>query len=152
MRRLLPLIPLTLLLAACGGSSGGGDGDNSGVLQTVQISEKEYSLNPSSITVPKAGTYGFEVANDGQTAHALEIEESGGGNEEKTGDIQPGGMKTVEFTFSAGGSYEMYCPIDGHRQQGMEGAIMVGGAAGGGTTTSDDGMTTTDDDGGGPGY
>jgi uncharacterized cupredoxin-like copper-binding protein len=152
MRRLFPLIPLTLLLAACGGSSGGGGGDNSSVLQTIQISEKEYSLNPSSITVPKAGTYAFEVTNDGQTAHALEIEESGGGNEEETGDIQPGAKKTIEFTFSAGGSYEMYCPIDGHRQQGMEGAIMVRGAAGGGSTTSEDGMTTTGEDDGGPGY
>ena len=152
MRRLLPLIPLTLLLAACGGSSGGGGGDDSSVLQTIQVSEKEYSLNPSSITVPKAGTYAFEVTNDGQTAHALEIEESGGGNEEETGDILPGAKKTIEFTFSAGGSYEMYCPIDGHRQQGMEGAIIVRGAAGGGTTTSEDGMTTTGEDDSGPGY
>ena len=152
MRRLLPLIPLTLLLAACGSSSGGGSGDDSGVLQTIQISEKEYSLNPSSITVPKAGTYAFEVTNDGQTAHALEIEESGGADEEETGDIQPGAKETIEFTFSAGGSYEMYCPIDGHRQQGMEGAIMVGGAAGGGTSTSEDGMTTIGQDSGGPGY
>jgi plastocyanin len=152
MRRLLPLIPLTLLLAACGGSNGGGGGDNSSALQTIQISEKEYSLNPSSITVPKAGTYAFEVTNDGQTTHALEVEESGGANEEETGDIEPGAKKTIEFTFSAGGSYEMYCPVDGHRQQGMEGAIMVGGAAGGGRTTSEDGMTTTDEDNGGRGY
>jgi uncharacterized cupredoxin-like copper-binding protein len=152
MRRLLPLIPLTLLLAACGGSSGGGGGDASGVLQTIQISEKEFSLNPSSITVPKAGTYAFEVTNDGQVTHALDIEESGGGNEAESGEIEPGGKKTVEFTFSGAGSYELYCPIDGHRQQGMEGTITVGGAAGSGTTTSDDGMTTTGEDKGGYGY
>jgi uncharacterized cupredoxin-like copper-binding protein len=152
MRRLLALVPLALVLAACGGSSSGAGGDNSGVLQTIQVSEKEFSLNPSSIAVPKAGTYAFEVTNDGQMTHALNIEESGGGNEEETGDIAPGSKKTVQFTFSAGGSYEMYCPIDGHRQQGMEGAIMVGGAAGGGTTTSEDGMTTTGEDKGGPGY
>jgi FtsP/CotA-like multicopper oxidase with cupredoxin domain len=114
------------------------------------------------VTVPKPGTYEFEVMNDGGTTHALEIEESGGGSEAETGDIEPGQSKTVQFTFSAGGDYEMYCPIDGHRQQGMEGSIMVGGAAGGGTTTNpegetttseDDGMTTTgEDDDSGPGY
>ena len=151
MRRLLPLIPLTLLLAACGGSSGGGDGETSAVLQTIQISEKEFSLNPGSITVPKAGTYAFEVTNDGQITHALDIEESGDGDEAEAGEIEPGAKKTVEFTFSGAGSYELYCPIDGHRQQGMEGTITVGGAAGGGTTTSDDGMTTTDEDKGGYG-
>jgi plastocyanin len=152
MRRLLPLIPLTLLLAACGGSSGGGGGDASGVLQTIQISEKEFSLDPSSITVPKAGTYAFEVTNDAQVTHALDIEESGSENEAESGEIEPGGKKTVEFTFSGAGSYELYCPIDGHRQQGMEGTITVGGAAGSGTTTSEDGMTTTGEDKGGYGY
>src|SRR4051794_19765859 len=108
MRRLLPLVPLTLLLAACGGTSGGGGGDTPGVLQTIQISEKEFSLNPNSITVPKAGTYAFEVTNDGQITHALNIEESGGGNEAESGEIEPGAKKTVQFTFSAAGKYELY--------------------------------------------
>src|SRR3954449_1338918 len=104
MRRLLPLLPLALLLAACGGSSSTTGGDSSGVLQTIQLSEREYSLNPSSITVPKAGTYAFEVTNDGQIPHALTIEEGGGGDEKETGDIAPGSKKTIQFTFSAGGS------------------------------------------------
>jgi len=69
----------------------------------------------------------------------------------KAGNIEPGEKESVKFTFTAGGKYEMYCPIDGHRQRGMQGSITVGGAAGSGvattpapaTTTSDDGMTTT---------
>jgi hypothetical protein len=43
----------------------------------------------------------------------------------------------------------MYCPVDGHRAQGMAGTISVGGAGGGGTTTKPDGQTTTS---GIPGY
>ena len=43
----------------------------------------------------------------------------------------------------------MYCPVDGHKAQGMEGTISVGGAAGGGTTTKPEGETTTS---GMPGY
>ena len=163
MRRFLALLPFTLLLAACGGSGNGneaGGGDGSGAIQTIQISENEFSLNPSTITVPKPGTYAFEVTNDGEVTHALNIEESSGsGDEVETGDIEPGSSKTVKFTFSADGSYEMYCPVDGHKQQGMAGTISVGGAAGGGTTTnpegetttSEDGMTTTEDDDS-PGY
>jgi uncharacterized cupredoxin-like copper-binding protein len=152
MRRLLVLIPLGFALAACGGSSNGDEGSASSTpsqaRQTIQISEKEYSLNPSAITVPKAGTYNVEITNDGTTTHALEIEQSGGENEVESDDIAPGESKTIQYTFSAGGKYEMYCPIDGHKEQGMEGDIRLGGAAGAGTTTSDDSMTTTSGKGG----
>ena len=41
---------------------------------------------------------------------------------------------------SAAGDYELYCPVDGHRDRGMERDLAVGG---GGTTT---GETTTEDD------
>ena len=45
------------------------------------------------------------------------------------------------------GSYEIYCPIDGHRGQGMAGTLAVGsGSSSGGMTT---GETTTS---GSPGY
>jgi uncharacterized cupredoxin-like copper-binding protein len=152
VRRLLVLLPAGLVLAACGGSSSNDEGSSAGgaVVQTIQISEKEYSLNPSSITVPKAGTYEFEVTNDGTTTHGFEVEQSGGDSDEaSTGDIAPGSSKTVKFTFSSGGKYEMYCPIDGHRAMGMEGDIGLGGAAGGGTTTEPEDETTTS---GRPGY
>jgi plastocyanin len=150
VRRLLALVPLGLLLAACGGSSGGeGSAAGGAVIQTIRISENEYSLNPSAVTLPKPGTYEFDVTNDGSITHGFNVEESGGGDEAETGDIDPGAHKSVKFTFSAGGSYEMYCPVDGHKAQGMAGAIMVGGAAGGGTTTSPEDETTTNS---GPGY
>jgi uncharacterized cupredoxin-like copper-binding protein len=154
VRRLLPLLPLAFVLAACGGGGNGegGGGASSGNTQTIRISEKEYSLNPSAITVAKTGTYTFEVTNDGQTTHALELEAGGGGDEVETGNIDPGQTKTVEFTVAAGHGYEMYWPIDGHRQQGMEGKVRVSGAVSGMTT----GETTTSEDNGGdnsgPGY
>jgi uncharacterized cupredoxin-like copper-binding protein len=154
MNRLLALIPHSLLLAACGGSYGGGGNSSSGgsggkALQTIQVSEKEYSLNPSTITLPKPGTYAFEVTNHGKITHAFNVEQSGGGGETEAGDISPGSSKTVKFTFEAGKRYEMYCPIDGHKSMGMAGKIGVGGAAGGVTTTSPDGETTTSSK---PGY
>jgi uncharacterized cupredoxin-like copper-binding protein len=147
VRGLLVLLPAVLVLAACGGSSNsGGQGSASGgaTLQTIQISEKEYSLTPGSITLSKPGTYAFAVKNDGTITHAFTIEQSGGGgNEVESGHISPGSSKTVKFTFSAGKRYEMYCPVDGHRAEGMAGTISIGGAAGGGTTTKPEGATTT---------
>jgi uncharacterized cupredoxin-like copper-binding protein len=141
MRRLLILLPLSLLLAACGGSSSSSGGGGP-VQQTIQISEKEYSLDPSAVTVSKTGTYEFRVTNNGTIAHALEVE--GNGVEEKTGDIQPGAAATLRVTLAKDGSYEVYCPIDGHRSQGMKGTLTVGsGSSSGGTTTNKAGTTTS---------
>jgi plastocyanin len=153
MRRLLILLTAALMLAGCGGG-GANESEQGGgaVVQTIQISEKEFSLDPATVNLSKTGTYEFEVTIDGQVTHALNIEESGGGAEAESGDIGSGETKTVRFTFSAGGSYEMYCPVDGHKDQGMKGTIVVGSAAGGGSTTTDEdemGQTTTSDR---PGY
>ena len=156
MQRLFVLLPVSLLLAACGGYSGGSSKTSQGsaaggaVIKTIQISEKEYSLTPGSIRVSKPGTYAFQVTNDGTITHALTIEASGGGSSEvESGNIDPGSSKTIKFTFEAGKHYEMYCPVDGHRAQGMAGKITVGEAAGAGTTTKPEGQTTTS---GMPGY
>jgi uncharacterized cupredoxin-like copper-binding protein len=111
----------------------------------------QYSLDPSTITVPKPGTYAFKVKNDGTITHAFVIEATGGGGSQaKTGDITPGSSKTVRFALDADKRHEMYCPIDGHKAEGMAGTISVGGPAGGGTTTSPQGETTTSS--GMPGY
>ena len=152
MRGLPILVPAVLLLAACGGSSNSsteGSAAGGAVVKTVQISEKEYSLTPGSVSLPKSGTYAFEVTNNGTITHAFNVEQSGGGGEAEAGDISPGSHKTVKFTFAAGKRYEMYCPVAGHRAEGMSGTISVGGAAGGGTTTEPEGGTTTS---GMPGY
>jgi uncharacterized cupredoxin-like copper-binding protein len=155
MRRLIVLLPSTLLLAACGGGYGGGSSGNgnagsnsAGVIKTIQISEKEYSLTPTTVSLAKAGTYAFSVTNKGTITHAFTIEAGEGGKEIESGDIQPGSHKTVKYTFAAGKSYEMYCPIDGHKAQGMKGTIEVGGSTSGGTTTAPAGTTTR----GGYGY
>jgi uncharacterized cupredoxin-like copper-binding protein len=144
MWRIAVLIGACLALAGCGG---GGESSSSqgsgGSEQTVTISETEYALDPSSVDVAKTGTVTFEVKNDGQIAHALEVE--GNGVEQETDSIQPGQSATLTVDLSKAGKYEMYCPIDGHKDKGMEGEVTVGGSGGGMTTEG----TTTDDS---PGY
>jgi PQQ system protein len=139
-----------LMLAGCGGGGGNESNEGGSVVQTIQISEKEFSLSPSTVNLPRTGTYEFRAMNDGQITHALEIE--GNDVEEETEEIGSGSAMTLRVTLSKPGSYEMYCPIDGHKDQGMKGTIVVGNAArSGGTTTDEDemGQTTTD---GRPGY
>ena len=134
MRFVLVLAPAIVLLAGCGGGSNTASKPSGNVMRTIQISEKEYSLTPGTVTLSKPGTYAFKVTNKGTITHALEVE--GNGVEEKTGDIQAGSSATLNVTFTKEGSYEIYCPVDGHKAQGMKGTLTVGSA---------DGMTSTEE-------
>jgi uncharacterized cupredoxin-like copper-binding protein len=104
------------------------------MVKTIRISEKEFTLSPSMVSLAKTGTYEFQATNNGTVPHALEIE--GHGVEEKTGTIAPGSSMTLRVTLSKTGSYDLYCPIDGHRTQGMKGSVTVGGASGSGQGTT----------------
>jgi plastocyanin len=123
MRRAAFLAALALALAGCGGDDGDGSGASTEApLKTVTISETEYKLDPSTVSVDKSGTYAFAVVNKGQVAHALEVE--GGDIEEETDTIEPGERATLTVKLD-GGSYELYCPVDGHADKGMKGELEV---------------------------
>ena len=142
MKRLAPIGLVVVALAGCGGSQGGttqqaASGGGSG--KTVQIKETEFKLAPAKVTIAAPGTVTFEATNAGTIDHALELE--GNGVEQKIGTISPGSSGKLTVTLSKKGTYELYCPIDGHRAMGMQATVVVGGAAaGGGTTTT--GTTT----------
>lgn len=126
-------------IAGCGG--GGGDnstsadtsggatqapttaGGGGGGSETVDLTAVDYKFNPSDTTV-KSGNVSFNLKNDGQTAHSLEIEDVNGQDKELEGDVSPGQSGTLTVNLPPG-KYEFYCPVDGHRQMGMEGEITV---------------------------
>jgi uncharacterized cupredoxin-like copper-binding protein len=148
MRVALLALFAVLALAACGSSSSeSGTTGQAAAGQAIAISETEFKLDPSSVQVDQAGTVTFRVTNDGSVDHALEVD--GQGVEEETETIKPGQTAELTVALSKEGSYEIYCPIDGHRDSGMEGTLTVGAAMGGGSTgtTEDEGSTTSGDDG-----
>jgi uncharacterized cupredoxin-like copper-binding protein len=125
-------------------SSGGGGGYGSsssaattsdssgGSIKTVVIKETEFKLSPSSVTLSKPGTYTFKAENKGSTQHSLEIEGKGlksegseGGEAELEQVLNPGQSGVLTVTFQRLGTYEMYCPVDGHEQEGMKGVVVV---------------------------
>jgi uncharacterized cupredoxin-like copper-binding protein len=109
-------VPTTTETGATGATGAAGGGEN------VKIGETEYKLDPSDPSV-KAGSVTFDVSNDGQVTHSLEVE-GNGLEEELPADLAPGdtGSLTVDLD---PGTYTMYCPIDDHRAKGMEGTIEV---------------------------
>ena len=144
-----PIVPLvlaaSLALAAAGcgssyssGKSGGGSttssAGSSAAAGTLTVSEKEFSLTPANPKVAKTGKVTITVKNDGTTTHALEVK--GPKGEAKTSPLPPGQSKTLVVDFSKAGTYEWYCPIDGHKAMGMRGQVVVGSGGGGSSGTS----------------
>jgi uncharacterized cupredoxin-like copper-binding protein len=89
--------------------------------QTVDVGATEFKFDPSSLTA-KSGKVTFDLKNNGAAPHALEIE--GHGVEEETKVINGGQADKLTVNLKPG-KYEFYCPVDGHRQQGMEGTLTV---------------------------
>jgi uncharacterized cupredoxin-like copper-binding protein len=121
-------------LAGCGAGGGGGEGKapsgtkEEAVVKTIQVKETEFELQPAEITLDKPGTYVFEAVNSGSTVHVLEVE--GEGVEEETKEIEPGQSAELKVKLKAG-TYKLYCPVDGHAEQGMEGKLTVKEGSGG---------------------
>jgi plastocyanin len=121
---------------AGGGSAGGGgaedaqapSGAKESVLKTIRVKEVEFALKPAEITLEKPGTYLFKAVNSGGTVHALEVE--GQGIEEETEEIQPSQSAELKVKLEAG-TYELYCPVDAHKEEGMEGKVIVKEGSGG---------------------
>ncbi|MGW2717631.1 plastocyanin/azurin family copper-binding protein [Streptomyces sp. NPDC001492] len=119
-----------LVLAACssgGGGGGGGGSASSGASKAsgtrVTVTETEYGLKLSRSSFT-AGTYTFVADNKGKITHALSID-GPGVEDARTKNIQGGQEANVTVTLKKG-SYDLYCPITGHKQLGMNTHIQVG--------------------------
>jgi uncharacterized cupredoxin-like copper-binding protein len=147
----LPLLGAVVVAVATTGCGGGGSqkaasstqsssSSSGGVVKTVTIQETEYKLTPNEVTLSKPGTYVFKGVNKGSVSHALAVE--GAGIDKDSEAVGPGKTTTLKVTLMKSGHYELYCPVDGHKQQGMEGTITLGSAGGAQGTTSTAPTTT----------
>jgi uncharacterized cupredoxin-like copper-binding protein len=103
--------------------------------ETVKLTETEFKITPAKVTVDKAGVVEFEVENAGGITHALEVE--GDDLEEETEDIAAGESATLKVDLPEG-TYELYCPIGDHEDQGMVAELTVGGGGGSAEAPDDD--------------
>lgn len=106
-------------------SSSAGTGSSSAAVAgtAVTATEKEYSISLSTQTFT-SGPHTFTVHNTGETAHNLTIE-GPGVDKQATSTIQPGQTATLAVTFQKG-TYELWCSVDEHKDQGMDLHITVG--------------------------
>ena len=111
----------TTTAAATPASTTGGGASGAG--GTVDLTATDFKFDPSDPTA-KSGEVTFNLKNDGQTTHSLEIEDVNGEDVELEGDVSPGSSGTVKADLKPG-TYEFYCPVDNHKEMGMTGEITV---------------------------
>jgi uncharacterized cupredoxin-like copper-binding protein len=88
----------------------------------VGVSETEFKVKVSQTSF-KAGSWEFDLKNDGQIQHDLVVK-GPGVNDEKTPVINGG--QTAKLTVDLkSGTYELYCSVPGHKQAGMDTKITV---------------------------
>jgi plastocyanin len=80
----------------------------------LKFDKTELTAKPGKVTIV--------MDNPSSVPHAVEVEGKGVEKETKT---VTGGTADVTVDLKAG-KYEFYCPVDGHRQAGMEGTLTVG--------------------------
>ena len=86
------------------------------VLSDVTATETEFKIALPSTTIG-AGSYRFDVKNDGKIEHDFVIK--GNGVDEKTPTIGAGESATLDVDLKPG-TYDVYCSIPGHKQAGMD--------------------------------
>jgi len=87
-----------------------------GAATSVPVSEVEFKITLPNSTLA-AGSYSFEVKNDGKIEHDLVVQ--GNGVDAKTPTIGPGKSATLKVDLKPG-TYDVYCSIPGHKQAGMD--------------------------------
>jgi uncharacterized cupredoxin-like copper-binding protein len=83
---------------------------------------------PKTLSVSKPGTITLVMTNPSSSGitHGIAIQGNGVDKDGKV--VQPGGTSTVTVTLKKAGKYQLYCPFDSHKAQGMTGDLTVGGA------------------------
>lgn len=83
--------------------------------QLIEVRLTEYEIEMPA-TLP-TGQVTFDVTNDGQEEHNFEVETEGFEVEFEE-NLAPGERRWLIVNLEPG-EYEIYCPVDGHRDQGM---------------------------------
>jgi uncharacterized cupredoxin-like copper-binding protein len=129
-----------LALAGCGGSSsdsgsssgsgasaastptasGGGSSAASGSLALAANPSGKLMFDKKTLTA-KAGKVTIAFTNQSGIPHAIAVE---GNGVDKDGKVITKGSNQLTVNLKPG-KYTFYCPVDGHRQAGMQGTLTV---------------------------
>jgi len=93
--------------------------------QEIHVTLSEWTMGFETITI-LGGKLKFVVTNAGTMPHGFEIEGEINGEEVEwvIEPFPPGETRTLKVDLPPG-HYEVYCPVPGHREKGMEAELVV---------------------------
>jgi len=143
-RRLLAVVigPLAagVLMAGCGGSDNSSSSSAPAKVKSTATQAKannaagnsstlSLSADPSGalkfnkkVLSTKSGAVTINMSNPSSVPHGIAVEGNGVDKDGQT--VTSGGTSTVSVTLKPG-KYTFYCPVDSHKQQGMQGTLTV---------------------------
>jgi uncharacterized cupredoxin-like copper-binding protein len=100
---------------------GGAKAGKSTNLTIAADSSGQLKFDKTSLAA-KAGNVTITMDNPSPVPHAIAV--TGNGLDKKGQTVQMNGKSTVTVSLKPG-KYTFYCPVDGHRQAGMQGPLTV---------------------------
>lgn len=110
----------------------------------INVEASDFAYQPTSITVPAGEPVTISLNNSGRAEHDFVVEkinvtevqasDSGpaahhAGGHEADYDLhffaRAGDTETLQFTALEPGTYEIFCSIEGHKEAGMVGTLVV---------------------------
>jgi plastocyanin len=102
-------------------SSGGGGGGTAHTLKLAADPSGALKFDKTSLSTTP-GKVTIKMDNPSPVQHAISI--LGNGVAVNGNTVSQGGVSTVSATLPAG-RYDFFCPVDGHKQAGMSGRLIV---------------------------
>lgn len=111
---------LALVLGACAAPAGQTGAAPAGGAKEIKVTASEFKFSPSAVEVPAGAPIKLELKNIGTVEHdfvvdALKLK------------VYAGAAKTASQTIGplAAGTYDVYCAVQGHKEAGMIGKLVV---------------------------
>ena len=124
-RRVVAVVALGVMLAACSGSDGSGSSSykepTGPAVATVSLESGNTFFKPDKVTASPPGIIEMKLKNIESGIHDLVIRDVPGFQLEVSGE----GDTVSRKVKLAKGKYEFYCTIPGHEEAGMKGTLTV---------------------------
>lgn len=138
-RRIFFMLVLAILLTGCTGA-----GMPQAAATEITVEATDFAYNPVSVTVPAGQPVTLTLNNTGAVEHDFVVDkinvtdvqasDTGPAAHHQMGDApeydlhffaRAGDTAVLNFTASEPGTYEIFCSIEGHKEAGMIGELIV---------------------------
>ena len=139
LRKLFFILVLMFLLMGCAGA-----GVSQAAATEITVDATDFAYNPVSVTVPAGQPVTLTLKNTGAVEHDfvvdkinvtdVEASDTGPAAHHQMGDApeydlhffaRAGDTAVLNFTALEPGTYEVFCSIEGHKEAGMIGQLIV---------------------------